>query len=288
MLSEGDFKNTFKIQVPEEIFHNIFRTSLIKLFGPQISSTIKQKVYNDGVKISYTTKIICNILPIPEHIPKFILQNKEFARTYLNIAFESEGYAYLKGSIRYIRLTRNIGIDNLITESLNYADGTRVAFGRFKKEYPLIAEKIKKHLPITLLGEQLILKHHFNIESTLLPERVLVNKTNFRRGKTSVKWSLCIYADSIDRFIKEINFLTKKKKKICREMGKIKANKPAYFCLKIMKKVSKNNFFKAKDFKVEMKKLGYVTPQKYLWFYKKKNKIQHIPIGVYRVIASTR
>jgi hypothetical protein len=228
-----------------------------------------------------------NLLHIPQHIPRFILQNKEFARSYLKIAFESEGYAYLKDSKRYIRLVRNMGIDSLIKETLNYADGTRIAFGRFKREHPLIAEEIKQHLPATLLGEKLILKHHFDIESTLLPERILINKTNFRRGKRSIRWSLCIYADSIDRFIKEINFLSKKKKKICKEMSKIKANKPAYFCLKIMEKVSKsNNIFKAKDFRTEMKKMGYVTPQKYLWFYKKKNKIQHISKGVYKIIDS--
>ncbi len=283
MLSEGNYKNTFKIQVPEEIFHDIFKNSIAQLFGSEISSTIKQKTYNNGVKISYGTKIIKDLLPFPEHLPKSILENKEFARTYLQIAFEAEGYAYLKRPKRYIRLTRNVGIDNLVTKNLRYKEGSRIFFGRFKEDYPKIAEKVKQNLPITLLGEQLLLKHHFDIDSTLSPEAILINKTNFRRGKRSAKWALCIYSDSINRFIEEINFLSEKKTKICDEMKKMNTNRPAYFCLGIMKTLSKKSIFSSKDFRMEMKKLGYVTPQKYLWFYKKKGKIQHISKGIYKL-----
>lgn len=67
-------------------------------------------------------------------------------------------------------------------------------------------------------------------------------------------------------------------------MLKIKANKPAFYALRIMKKVSINNVFRAKEFNREMKRLGYITPQKFTWDYNKKGLVNRIKKGYYQLL----
>lgn len=66
-------------------------------------------------------------------------------------------------------------------------------------------------------------------------------------------------------------------------MLEMKSNKPAFFALRIMGNVSDKNIFRAKDFNQEMKKIGYTTPQKYIWAYTKKRLIKRIQRGYYKL-----
>ena len=68
-------------------------------------------------------------------------------------------------------------------------------------------------------------------------------------------------------------------------MLKIKGNKRQYFSLDIMKNISENKIFKTSDFVIEMKKLGYVSPQKFLWdYWKNKKIIKRIGRGTYKLL----
>src|SRR3989344_3327423 len=124
MLSEGSYNKGFILHVPEEEFHNIFFSSLNRLF---VNVHINQ-ILSKGFKLSFAPNKLRYLLPFPKHIPKFILTNREFARTYLKIAFEAESnpfYKLRKGTqvTRRIKLSRNVGIDNLIKEKLHYKEG---------------------------------------------------------------------------------------------------------------------------------------------------------------------
>jgi hypothetical protein len=145
MLSEGSFRNEFKLQVPEEEFYNMFTVSLKNLFGDLL---ITRSVYNEVPLTMAPEKISC-LLPMPKHIPKFILENKEFARIYLRIAFEAEGSLQLlkhkTGTLRRIKLSRNLGIDNLVDKELSYKEGVRIYKGILKKEFPEILNKITEN-----------------------------------------------------------------------------------------------------------------------------------------------
>jgi len=285
MVSEGSVNSEFRLHVPEEHLHQVFVETLNGLFGKSINTLIKKRISNN-IKLQYASQIIRYLVPIMNHVPKLILENKEFARDYLKIAFESEGSAYLnkKRYKRYIKLTRNVGIDELINTKLKYKPGQRIFLGRLKKDYPSVYKNIFKKVQPILLGESLLLYKHFDIENMIKPEALLINKTNFRTGYYSVRWNLYIYAEPIDRFIEEINFMSKEKRKRCKEMLKFKSNKPAFFALKIMKKVSKGNIFRAKNFKEEMKSFGYVSPGKYIWDYKRKGIIANIKKGYYKLL----
>ena len=194
MLSEGSFRNEFKLQVPEKEFHNMFKVSLKNLFGDML---ITKRVYN-GVPFTMAPAKISHLLPIPKHIPKFILENKEFARIYLRIAFEAEGslhlYKHKTGTHRRIKLSRNIGIDNLVDKKLPYKEGIRVYRGILKKEFPEPLNKITENPCSIILGEFYMLRKHFGVEARIDPEYIRINKTSHRRGKISVKWTLTIHA----------------------------------------------------------------------------------------------
>jgi len=285
MASEGSHSNEFRLHVPEIFFHCIFRENLSHLFGTFINDQINTLISN-GVQLQYAPEFIRHLVPIPNYIPKLILENKEFARNYLRIAFEAEGHPHLKNSKRYIKLTRNIGIDELVKEKLSYKTGTRIFLRELQKDYPILYKEIFKKPPPLLLGESLLLFHYFGIENQIKPEALLINKTNFRRGFYSVRWNLHIYAESIVKFIKEINFISQSKKDICKNMLLLKSNKPAYYALRIMCDVSNNNIFRAKDFNNKMKGLGYVSPVKFIWDYNKKGLITRIKKGHYLLTNS--
>ncbi len=284
MVSEGSYTSEFRIHVPEKIFHNIFEESLSNIFGKEIKKLIIQKKEKNILR-STAPAVVRNILPMGEHIPRIILKNKEYCRKYIQISFEAEGSPIFMGSKRYISLKRNTSIDNLVKEKLKYPEEKRIYMGKFSKDYPKLIKQIYTCPPKTLLGEHLILKHYFNIDSVIKPEAIRINKTAYRcGGKIAVRWALYIYANSINRFIKEINFLSKKKKKITSKMAKIKGNNKQYFSLEIMKKIAKDKIIKSSDFVTEMKKLGYVSPRVYISRYEKKGILKKIERGKYKLL----
>lgn len=285
MVSEGSHKSEFRIHVPERFFHDIFVKSLSNIFGEEIKKLIIQKRERNILR-STAPAIIRNIIPINEYIPQIILKNKEYCRRYLQISFEAEGSPILVGSKRYISLKRNTSIDDVIKTKLNYLEEKRIYIKKFAEDYPSLINIVQSHPPKSLLGEHLILKEYFDIDSIINPEAIRINKTNHRcGGKIAVRWALYIYADSINKFIKEIDFISKNKKIKTKEMLKIKGNKRQYFSLDIMKNISENKIFKTSDFVIEMKKLGYVSPQKFLWdYWKNKKIIKRIGRGTYKLL----
>lgn len=285
MVSEGSYRTEFRLHAPEKIFHNIFINNLEGLFGKNIKRYIIQKTQK-GIMRSTAPCAIRYFLPITLHIPKFILKNKEYCRKYLQIAFEAEGSPIFNGSKRYISLKRNVDITTILKNKIKYPEGKRIYTGQLEKDYPELASEIKKIPPPTLLGEHLILKHYFNVYSTIKPEAIRINKTDYRCGKISARWSLYISADSVNRFIKEINFLSKRKRTIAHKMSKIKGYKRRYFALEIMKKIQKNKIVKSSDFVKEMKSHGYVSPRAYIWRYMKRGLLKRTKYGEYKLLVN--
>lgn len=115
-------------------------------------------------------------------------------------------------------------------------------------------------------------------------EAVRKNKTDLRCGKITATWTLLIYANNIDLFIEKIGFISKRKNKICKEMMRMPSRRQQFFALKIINNIQKNDLFSRKDFCKEMKKLGYKSPQAYLWRYEKKGLIKRIKRGNYKII----
>lgn len=285
LLSEGTYKNDFRLHVPEEGFHNLFVTCLSNLFGKQISPLLNVGILK-GVKRTRPPAVLRYFLPVPEHIPKFILKNKEFAKRYLRVAFEAEGSPVLnlKEHKRCVSLTRNTDVSSVIRQHISSdCVGERIYVNALKDGYPQIFRRLLDCPPLTLVGENLMLKYCFGIHSSMKFECIRVNKTSFRRGKFSAKWRLSIYADSLDKFINEVGFLFERKRKICQEMKQVKGRRRKFFALEVMKKLARNEMFRYADYVEKMRKFGYVTPQKYLWYYNKKGLIKRIKEGVYSI-----
>jgi len=136
-----------------------------------------------------------------------------------------------------------------------------------------------------LLLEQILLKQHFDIDSKITLEAIRSNKTSLRCGKISARWVLLIYANNINKFVKEIGFISKRKNKKLEEMKKIRGNNPQYSTLKIIQKITdKRGYFYRKDFIQEMKKLGYKSPSCYLWRFHYKRLIKRIKFGYYKIL----
>jgi len=280
MVSEGCSKSEFSLHVPENEFHSFLISSLKKLFSNKIPFT--QSV-NRNVLRTRISNVIKYLIPIPKHIPKVILKNKEFARIYLRFVFEAEGSPILTGSKRYISMRRSVDVSDILLGKVKYSIGKRIPFGKFKKEYQCLADLVYNKPPPTLVGEHLLLKHYFGINSTIGPECIQINKTP-RIGKITAKWSLFIYADSLERFLNEIGFITCRKKGIAEKMLKVSTRKGKFFAFDIIKKIQKNGIFKRSDFIKEMKKYGYKNSQTFLWRYVKKNLIERIDYGIYKII----
>jgi hypothetical protein len=285
MLSEGSKNTEFRLHVPEEFFHEIFVRDLKNLFGEEIKKYIIQKK-EKGILRSTAPTVIRYLIPICEHIPKLVLKNKKYCKRYLQIAFEAEGSPIFIGFKRYISLKRNVDITDIVKNKLDYPEEERIYIGRLRKDFPEVVNKVMKNPPITLLGEHLMLKEHFNIKSIMKPEAIRVNKTSSGFGKITARWALYIYADSVNRFINEINFISMKKKGITEKMIKIKGYKSQYSTLEIIKAVSKNKIFKISDFVKQMKKIGYVSPMTYICRYEKKGLLERIERGKYRLLIN--
>ena len=283
MLSEGSYKTEFSLNVPESEFHEIFIKSLCKLCGTEIRDYIKQDK-NNGFLRSRVNRIIRWVIPIPEHIPKFILSSDKLSKEYLKIAFEAEGSPVFtkQGGCtkRYIRLTRNTDVSKIFKKL--HAPYTEFTFNELDKN---AKNFVLSNPSLSILGEHLILKNNFCINSSLKPEKVRINKTHFRKGKVSAKWALHIYADSLDKFLKDIGFISERKKGIANKMMKVKGRKAQFSALELIKTIkSKDNTFLRKDFIKEMKNRGYISSQAFLWRYSNKNLIKRVKRGIYQLL----
>ncbi len=283
MASEGSNNTEFRLHAPEDFFHNMFINNLKSLFGDNIDQYIIQRLDKGFLRTTAPT-IMRYLIPIPEYIPKLILLNKEYSRRYLQIAFEAEGSPIYIGSKRYLSLKRNIDITPIVKGKLKYPKEKRIYIRQLRKDHPILIEEILSNPPKLLLGEHLLLKEHFEIESNLKLECIRVNKTASGFGKITARWALYIYADSINKFIDEIDFISNKKRNKTREMRKIKGHRRQYFSLGVMKKISKKGVITTSEFVKEMGKLGYVSPITYLWRYRKKGILKKISRGKYLLI----
>jgi len=284
MISEGSYKTEFSLNVPEKEFHDLFRNCIKNLISEEAANLIRID-YNKQFLRSRAPAIIRHIIPFPEHIPLTILKNRELAREYLKVAFEAEGSPILNKSKckRYIKLSRYTDISSFISNE-KFTLKKRIYVNAIKVKYPKLFEKIKEHPPKILLGEQILLKKHFDIDTKLQLEAIRKNKTDLRAGKITARWVLFIYAHNINKFIKEIGFISKKKNGICTEMMKIKTRRPKYYNLKIINKIQKDKFFYSKAFVKEMKKIGYKSPRCYLQRFSKQGLIKKISRGYYKII----
>lgn len=276
MLSEGHYKNAFRLQVPEKEFHQIFATSIEKLF-PENDFSKLYSINNNDIPRSTGSSILRYFIPIPEIIPRFILDNKDFAETYLRIAFEAEGSVLSRGIIqlsRSIELPKDFKIDG--------KTGKRIFIGDIRKNYPILYSKLVKHLPMTLIGEYLMLKRHFGIEGKMIPESVRINKTTARRGKYSVKWKLRITSVNKNKFVKEIGFITEYKNNKAIKTLDIPTRKPKFFAFETMKEISKNGLFTRKEFVRRMGNI-YKYPQSFIQNYERIGVIKRIVKGKYKI-----
>ncbi|MDO8511604.1 MAG: hypothetical protein Q7S55_05575 [Nanoarchaeota archaeon] len=283
MLSEGSNSSEFSLHVPEEFFHDLFHENIKTLTSDDFSKNIVID-FNNGFKRSRAPAKIRHLIPIDEHLPKFILLEKEFAREYLKIAFEAEGSPILnKDKIkRYIKLSRYVDISKYV--NLELPSERRVYTGEIQEKYSSLYNKIKEYPPLTLLGEFILLKKHFDIDSKIILEAIKQNKTFFRTGKFSARWTLVIYANNINKFIQEINFISEKKREKCEEMLKIRANHPQYSTLKFIRAVENKGIILRKDFITIMKKEGYKSPSCYLHRFEKKGLLKRIEEGKYKLL----
>lgn len=279
MLSEGDYRNVFKLQVPEKELHQIFKNTLKNLFPDNDFSKL-YSLNEDGVPRSMASSIFRYLIPIPEIIPKFIFSNKHFSETYLKIAFESEGSILSRG---IVQLSRSIKLPKDI--KLKGEDGERIFIGSIRKEYPNLYSKLVKYLPMTLVGEYLMLKHHFGIESKIIPESVRINKTTARRGKYSIKWKLRITSINKNKFVKEVGFISKVKNNKARETLSIPISKQDFSVFEKMKEISKNGIFTRNEFVRKMKNM-YKHPQSFIENYERIGLIKRIGRGKYQLINS--
>lgn len=285
MISEGYYKPEFTLHVPEKEFHTLFKKCIENLISKEAVNFVKNS-YEKGLLRLRAPAIIRHLIPLPSQIPFVIMNNKNLAREYLRVAFEAEGSPILnkKQYKRYIKLSRYTDITPFVSKKEKILSTRRLYLGLLKKKYYKLLEKIKNKPPKILLGEQILLKHHFDINSKLQLEAIRKNNTSFKCGKITARWVLSIYANNIDKFIKEIGFISKRKSQKLKEMKKIKGNNPRYFALDITKKISDKKYFYRKKFIEEMKKLGYKSPSCYLWRYCKNGLIKRVRPGYYKIL----
>lgn len=287
MISEGSYRTEFSLNVPEEEFHRMFEENLKKLISPEI---VIKTDKNHSFKRSRAPTIIRNIMPIPNKLPKILFTNELFGKEYLKIAFEAEGCPIynLKKSKKYIKLSRNSDASKFLKEK-ELIPEKKIFINEIRRNFNKEYLKLIHNPDSLILGEHLLLKHLFNIDSMLQIESIRLNKLGNRKGKISVKWTLYIYSgEDIKKFYENIGFMSPKKQNKCKEMLKnIPSKRKQYFALSIMNKVQKSGVFIAKDFNKEMKKLGYTSPAKFIWDYQKNKKIiKRIGRGKYGLVVN--
>ena len=289
MISEGSIRTEFSLNVPEKEFHDIFEENLKKIISEKI---IIKKDFNKGFERSRAPAIIRYLLPFSDCLPQILFKNKEFAREYLKIVFEAEGCPIfnLKKHKKYIKLSRNSDASKLFIKEKSLPSEERIFINKIKQDYPVQYIKLIKKPGYLILGEHLLLKHWFNIDSTLKLENIRSNRLGNRKGKITVKWVLYIYSgEDIERFNKDVGFISTSKQKKCKAMlEKIPSRKKQYTALKVMKNIQKRNVFSAEEFNKKMKIIGYVSPQKFLWdYWKNKKLIERIGRGRYKLIQKS-
>lgn len=284
MSSEGSAKTEFALHVPEKEFHEIFEQEIIHLLGQNIKPHIKKHKWK-GVHRSRAPAVIRYLIPIYKFIPGIIMENKEFSRRYLRIAFEAEGSPIYSGNKRYISLKRNIGLRESIQKKVKYPAEKRIYFKKLEKDYPDIAKEIKNNPPKLLLGEFLMLKEYFKLRPKIEVEAIRINKTDNRFGKVSARWALYLYAEDVNKFIREVGFITPRKQRKGKKMLQIEPRKRQYYAFEIMKQlqeqygeIKRSEFIKKMD--------NYTTPQTYLWRYEKKGIIKRIARGRYEIVKN--
>jgi hypothetical protein len=230
------------------------------------------------------------LIPISNRIPRLILDNLDYARDYLKIAFEAEGSPILNSLShkRYIKLSRNVGVSHLFQSKLNYSIGHRIYAHKLRREYPRIFCRILRNPPDLLLGEYLLLNCLFGIKCSIKFENIRITKTGHRAGEISAKWVLYIYASEINKFIKEIGFITKRKGGILNKMKNMPSRRRQFFAFEIINLVANSGVFKTSDFAKEMSKLGYKSPRAYLHRYAENGLIENISHGVYKIISQPK
>ena len=283
MVSERSYRTEFSLNLPEIFFHKLFKESINHLISMEAGNYIKYD-YNKGFLRSRAPSVLKNIIPIPNQIPKFIINNQKFAKEYLKVAFEAEGSAILnlKKHKRCIKLSRYVNITDFI-QNEKIPLQKRLFKGIIIKEYPQLYQKIKDYPPILLAQEKLMLKKYFDIDSKIGIEAIRKNKVSNRCGKITARWTLLIYANNINKFINKIGFISKNKKNITKKMLTLRSNNPQYTNLKIIDQISdKKGFFLRNDFIKKMKKEGYISPSCFLHRFHQKGLIKRIKPGYFK------
>lgn len=282
MASEGSCKTEFALHVREKDFHLMYKECMEKIFTNNKDNLVTCKL-NKGFLRSRVSTLFRFLLPIPDYIPKFIFNNKKYAKEYLKIAFEAEGSPIfnLERNKKYIKLTRNTDVTSLVNNS-NFLLGKRVYINKLRtlSNY----NKILSNPPALLVGEGILLKM-FDIESKIVLEACRKNKTAFRKGKISSRWVLYIYANNVKKFAEEIGFISNSKNKKLQEMLLYNFNKPHYSAINLMRDIADNNVFSRKKFVYEMKKIGYKSPGCYLSRYLDYGFIDRISYGIYKILV---
>ena len=248
MTSEGSYRTEFSLHVPEEEFHEMFKRCINEILSEDFSEKIKIDS-NKGVKRSRAPAKIRKLIPFSNEIPFFIPKNKEFAKEYLKVAFEAEGslIVNLKGNNkRWIKLSRNTNITHLIDPRILPLQ-KRLYLKEIASKFPVGFKKISKKAPRLLKREHQMLKM-FGIENKIKLEAIRKNKVSNRVGEVSARWTLVIYANNINKFIKEIGFTSTNKKNKEKEALSVKARNPQYSALQIIKTITNKKTFYRKEF----------------------------------------
>jgi hypothetical protein len=129
-----------------------------------------------------------------------------------------------------------------------------------------------------------MLIHHFDILNRIAPESIGRNKTTFRRGEFSAKWALQLYSEDLEKFAREIGFLSRNKNLRMTRMLKVHGRKRKLSSFNnVISHLQKDGIFCARDFVSEMKAMGYKSPRAYLSRYRQIGLIERIERGVYRI-----
>ena len=285
MISEGSIRTEFSLNVPEKEFHQIFEENLKKLISEKI---LIKTDFNSNFERSRAPAIMRHLIPISNRLPEILFKNKEFARDYLKIVFEAEGCPIfnLEKHKKYIKLSRNSDVSKLFRSEKSLPEEERIFINKIKQDYKVQYNQLIKKPDSLILGEHLLLKYWFNIDSTLKLENIRLNSLGNRKGKISAKWVIYIYSgEDIEKFDNEIGFISESKKEKCKKMIKnIPSRRKQYTALEIMWDIQKKRVFSASKFNQKMKIMGYISPQKFLWdYWRNKKLIKRVGKGQYKL-----
>ena len=242
MISEGSIRTEFSLNVPESEFHKIFDECIKRLISKEI---IIKKDFNNNFERSRAPAVIRYLIPIKDHLPYNLFSNREFAREYLKIVFEAEGCPIfnLTKSKKYIKLSRNNDVSNLFNKETSLPEQKRVFIKKIKENYKKQYDQLIKNPPPLILGEYLLLKHCFDVDSSLRLENICLNKIGNRKGKITSQWVIYIYSgEDLKKFNNQIGFISNSKIHKCNEMiEKIPSHNKQYTALNMHEWANNNN-----------------------------------------------